>query len=177
VPQALVTTKLRAPRTRPNLVRRPRLRQAFGQVQGRRLTLVSAPAGFGKTTLLAEWLDDRWGDQRSFAWVSLDETDNDPARILAYLVRALQTVEEGIGEGVVDEPPEKPGFKEFWGRGVYHCPYCHGWEVRDRPLAVLNSGNAVQSALFASATGANAAFFVNHSLVADEVAAAVGAAA
>jgi thioredoxin reductase len=210
-----------------------------------------------------------------------------------------------LATGVVDELPEKPGFKEFWGRGVYHCPYCHGWEVRDRPLAVLNSGegaaeraafirnwsrdlvlltdgpakldeegrrtlraldipvreerishlegdpggaagglrrihfedgsslereglfyvppqrqgselaemlgceivamgqapagvkadpttrettvagvyvagdagNAVQSALLAAASGANAAFFVNHSLVADEVAAAVGAAA
>ena len=207
--------------------------------------------------------------------------------------------------GVVDELPDKPGFKELWGRGVYHCPYCHGWEVRDRPLAVLNSsegaaeraafirnwsrdlvlltdgpanlneegrrklraldvpvreerishlegdpdgatgglrsihfedgsslareglfyvppqrqgselarmlgceivamgqapagvksdpttrettvagvyvagdaGNAVQSALLAAASGANAAFFVNHSLVADEVAAAIGAAA
>jgi thioredoxin reductase len=45
-----------------------------------------------------------------------------------------------LATGVVDELPEKPGFKELWGRGVYHCPYCHGWEVRDRPLAVLNSG-------------------------------------
>ena len=210
-----------------------------------------------------------------------------------------------LATGVVDELPEKPGFEELWGRGVYHCPYCHGWEVRDRPLAVLNSaegaaertafirnwsrdlvlltdgpanlneegrrtlraldvpvreerisrlegvpdgtdgglrrihfedgsslareglfyvppqrqgselarmlgceieargqaaagvkcdpttrettvagvyvagdaGNAVQSALLAAASGASAAFFVNHSLVADEVAAAVGAAA
>ncbi len=45
-----------------------------------------------------------------------------------------------LAAGVADELPEKPGFKELWGRGVYHCPYCHGWEVRDRPLAVLNSG-------------------------------------
>ena len=210
-----------------------------------------------------------------------------------------------LATGVVDELPDRPGFSELWGRGVYHCPYCHGWEVRDRPLAVLNSGagaaeraafirnwsrdlvllthgpanlneegrrtlraldipvkeerisylegnpggaagglrrihfedgsslereglfyvppqrqgselaktlgceivamgqapagvksdpttrettvagvyvagdagNAVQSALLAAASGANAAFFVNHSLVADEVAAAVGAAA
>ncbi len=210
-----------------------------------------------------------------------------------------------LATGVVDELPDKPGFEELWGRSVYHCPYCHGWEVRDRPLAVLSSderaaeraafirnwsrdlvlltdgpanlneegrrtlhalgipvreerishlegdpggaagglrrihfedgsslereglfyvppqrqgselaqmlgceivamgqapagvksdpmtrettvagvyvagdaGNAVQSALLAAASGANAAFFVNHSLVADEVAAAVGAAA
>src|SRR5918992_1110506 len=45
-----------------------------------------------------------------------------------------------LSTGVVDELPEKPGFKGLWGRGVYHCPYCHDWEVRDRPLAVLNSG-------------------------------------
>jgi len=38
----------------------------------------------------------------------------------------------------VDELPETPGFRELWGRGVYHCPYCHGWEVRDRPLAVYS---------------------------------------
>ena len=45
-----------------------------------------------------------------------------------------------LATGVGDELPETPGFREFWGRGVYHCPYCHGWEVRDRPLAVLASG-------------------------------------
>ena len=54
-----------------------------------------------------------------------------------------------LATGVVDELPDKPGFKEFWGRGVYHCPYCHGWEVRDRPLAVLNSGEgAAERAAF-----------------------------
>jgi thioredoxin reductase len=54
-----------------------------------------------------------------------------------------------LATGVVDELPEKPGFEELWGRGVYHCPYCHGWEVRDRPLAVLNSseGAAEHAAL------------------------------
>ena len=44
-----------------------------------------------------------------------------------------------LATGVVDELPQRPGFWELWGRGVYHCPYCHGWEVRDRPLAVLIS--------------------------------------
>ena len=54
-----------------------------------------------------------------------------------------------LATGVVDELPDKPGFKEFWGRGVYHCPYCHGWEVRDRPLAVLSSGEgAAERAAF-----------------------------
>ena len=45
-----------------------------------------------------------------------------------------------LATGVHDELPERPGFRELWGRGVFHCPYCHGWEVRDKPLAVLNSG-------------------------------------
>ena len=54
MPQALLTTKLRTPRTRPNLVERPRLRELLDAGEGRALTLVSAPAGFGNTTLLAE---------------------------------------------------------------------------------------------------------------------------
>ncbi len=45
-----------------------------------------------------------------------------------------------LATGVYDELPERPGFREFWGRGIYHCPYCHGWEVRGRPLAVLDPG-------------------------------------
>jgi thioredoxin reductase len=61
----------------------------------------------------------------------------------------LRTRKLLLATGVVDELPDKPGFKEFWGKGLYHCPYCHGWEVRDRPLAVLNPGDgAVQRALF-----------------------------
>jgi thioredoxin reductase len=53
-----------------------------------------------------------------------------------------------LATGVSDELPDRPGFSELWGRGVYHCPYCHGWEVRDRPLAVLNSGaGAVERAV------------------------------
>jgi LuxR family maltose regulon positive regulatory protein len=96
-----VTTKLRTPRPRPNLVARPRLREVLAAGEGRALTLVSAPAGFGKTTLLAEWLEAHATGDRSVAWVSVDESDNDPARFLAYLVTALQTAGEGIGEGLL----------------------------------------------------------------------------
>ena len=79
----LLITKLHIPSPRPNLVPRPHLvhRLDEGLRLGRKLTLISAPAGFGKTTLLAEG-------------------DNDPARFLAYLVAALQTVEENIGAGI-----------------------------------------------------------------------------
>jgi LuxR family transcriptional regulator, maltose regulon positive regulatory protein len=55
VPQTLLKTKLRAPKMRPNLVERPRLREGLDRTEGRKLTLVSAPAGFGKTKLLSEW--------------------------------------------------------------------------------------------------------------------------
>jgi thioredoxin reductase len=48
-----------------------------------------------------------------------------------------------LATGVSDELPDRPGFRELWGHGVYHCPYCHGWEVRDRPLAVLADGDEV----------------------------------
>ena len=61
MPQTLVETKLRVPRTRPDLVERPRLRELLDGGEGRKLTLVSAPAGFGKTTLLVEWLAGRSG--------------------------------------------------------------------------------------------------------------------
>ena len=97
---ALITTKLGIPRTRPNLVPRPRLGERLEEGVQRRLLLVSAPTGFGKTTLLGEWLE-RQSGERAVAWVSLDETDCDLARFLSYLVVALRTAEEGIGEGVL----------------------------------------------------------------------------
>jgi LuxR family transcriptional regulator, maltose regulon positive regulatory protein len=96
----LVSTKLRPFQTRPNLVARPRLIAKLEPEAGRKLMLISAPAGFGKTTLLGEWAASR-SDEQCVAWVSLDEADNDPARFLSYLVAALQTVEEEIGEGVL----------------------------------------------------------------------------
>lgn len=54
-----------------------------------------------------------------------------------------------LATGVYDEVPERPGFGELWGRGIYHCPYCHGWEMRDRPLAVLAKAEhlAMQAAM------------------------------
>ena len=61
----------------------------------RKLTLVSAPAGFGKTTLVTEWLSRL---EHPVAWLSLDEEDNDPARFLSYLVAALQTVDPDVGQ-------------------------------------------------------------------------------
>src|SRR5512136_915569 len=85
----LLATKLHRPRATANLVARPRLTQHLdaGLRHGHRLFLVVAPAGYGKTTLVADWLD-RAG--LPSAWLSLDEADNDPLRFFTYLVAALQ---------------------------------------------------------------------------------------
>lgn len=95
--QDLLITKFFIPSGRKNLVPRPRLLSVLDDAWEKdcKLTLVSAPAGYGKTTLVAEWLQ---GVQANSTWLSLDPTDNDPARFLAYLIAALQQVEEHIGE-------------------------------------------------------------------------------
>jgi LuxR family transcriptional regulator, maltose regulon positive regulatory protein len=99
---SLVYTKLRPSQARPELVARLRLTATLEREPGRKLTLISAPAGFGKTTLLVEWLRERTGGEGYVAWVSLDEGDNDPVRFLSYLVAALRrTGEEEFGEGVL----------------------------------------------------------------------------
>ena len=92
----LLATKLYIAPVRPTLVSRPRLIERLCGGMHRQLTLISAPAGFGKTTLLSECAV-RCG--RLVAWLSLDESDNDPARFLAYLIAALQSIEAGIGQG------------------------------------------------------------------------------
>jgi LuxR family maltose regulon positive regulatory protein len=93
----LLTTKLHIPPPRPNLVERRRLIERLDESLrlGCKLTLVSAPAGFGKTTLLSEWVG---AIERPVAWLSLDEGDNDPARFLAYLIAALQQVNGATGQ-------------------------------------------------------------------------------
>jgi LuxR family transcriptional regulator, maltose regulon positive regulatory protein len=92
----LVETKLYIPKLRRSLVARPRLSGRLSRGADSRLMLISAPAGFGKTTLLAEWLAaDR--TERSVAWLSLDESDRQPASYWAYLITALQAVVPGVG--------------------------------------------------------------------------------
>jgi LuxR family maltose regulon positive regulatory protein len=93
----LLTTKLYMPPVGPRWVPRPHLIQQLeeGLDLGHPVTLVSAPAGFGKTTLLSDWL--RQAD-RAAAWLSLDEGDNDPTRFLAYVIAALQKIDPVIGQ-------------------------------------------------------------------------------
>lgn len=91
----LLQTKLYAPRLRPSLVPRPRLIETLKQGLTGKLTLISAPAGFGKTTLVSAWLQQL---DRPVAWLSLDAGDGELARFLAYLIAALQTVFPDAGK-------------------------------------------------------------------------------
>jgi len=101
MPAPVLATKLFMPPARPHAVLRPRLIQRLseGQEQGQTLTLISAPAGFGKSTLLSMWIGQRTRQDPKFrvAWLSLDEGDNDPFRFLLYLAAALQGVEPSCG--------------------------------------------------------------------------------
>ncbi len=130
----LLQTKLYIPPTRPtsSVVPRPRLVERLNEGLYRKLTLISAPAGFGKTTLLSEWAsnlrfttdDLRLNSAKEspivnrkseivnpqVVWLSLDEGDNDPTRFLAYFIAALQTIAEDIGEGILSalQAPQPP---------------------------------------------------------------------
>jgi LuxR family maltose regulon positive regulatory protein len=97
VEPSLITTKLYIPPAPPELVRRPRLLEKIKAAVGYKLTLVSAPAGFGKTTLLSEWIHDS-RPPASIAWLSLEEADDDPRRFWEYFIAALRTLMPDIGE-------------------------------------------------------------------------------
>lgn len=98
----ILATKLYIPPPRPAIVRRARLGERLNdglrhnQGFGRKLTLISAAAGFGKTTLVSEWVS---GCGLPVGWLSLDEGDSDPARFLMYLVAAMQTIAPEMGKG------------------------------------------------------------------------------
>jgi hypothetical protein len=107
----LLETKLHVPRRRRGLVARPRLIERLSRKSESKLTVVSAPAGFGKTTLLAEWLAAVSADGGSTAWLSLDKSDNDPALFWTYLIGGLQTAADGVGGpalSLLQSPPQPP---------------------------------------------------------------------
>ena len=100
----LLEMKLYVPRSRRGLVPRPRLSERLDRGAASTLTLVSAPAGFGKTTLLTEWLAAGLAapaGERLAAWLSLDRADNDPASFWTYVIAALRTVASGVGESAL----------------------------------------------------------------------------
>src|SRR5512139_3400633 len=103
----VLSTKLYIPPTRPERVSRPRLLERLNQLPAYRLVPVSAPAGYGKTTLLSEWAANQQLDLR-VAWLSLDEADNDVARFLAYLGAAVIPVVPQISQWIAAmlQPPQ-----------------------------------------------------------------------
>src|SRR3990172_1392960 len=103
----ILATKLYIPPPRPKIVLRPRLIKRLNEGMHCKLTLISAPAGFGKTTLVSEWIA---GCGLPVAWLSLDERDNAPTSFLVYLVAALQTIAANIGKGVLRtlQSPQSP---------------------------------------------------------------------
>jgi LuxR family transcriptional regulator, maltose regulon positive regulatory protein len=139
MPAPILTTKLYLPAPRPQRVPRRRLVERLheGLATGSKLTLISASAGFGKTTLLSEWIGDfrlanedfrltvgsafPHSNQKSkinnlkSCWLSLDEADSDPARFLLYLVSALQTVAPNLGEGALAalQTPQPPSIESL----------------------------------------------------------------
>ena len=106
----LLYTKLHAPPLRPNLVPRPDLSSKLNQISVNKLTLISAPAGFGKTTLVNEWAA---SCDLKVAWLSLDEDDSDPVRFLTYLIASLQVIKEDFGQDILSAflTPQPPSLK------------------------------------------------------------------
>jgi LuxR family maltose regulon positive regulatory protein len=103
----VLATKLYVPQPRQKIVTRQRLIDRLSEGMNRRLILISAPAGFGKTTLISDWAA---GCECSITWLSLDEGDNDPYRFLTYLIAALQTITPTIGQGLMAalQSPQPP---------------------------------------------------------------------
>jgi LuxR family maltose regulon positive regulatory protein len=108
----LLATKLYAPAPRANLVPRPRLTDRLNAGLHYRATLVSAQAGFGKTTLLSEWIPQ---SERPVCWVSLDVGDNDPTRFWRYLIAALQVLQSQLAENALSllQLPQQPPMDFF----------------------------------------------------------------
>lgn len=108
----ILRTKLYIPRKRSHLVPRPRLVEQINRGLEKKLTLISAPAGFGKTTLLSEWIPT---SPRSVTWLFLDEGDNNPTQFWAYFVAALQGLHPDLGASVfaLIQSPQAPPIKSI----------------------------------------------------------------
>jgi LuxR family maltose regulon positive regulatory protein len=112
--QLLLTTKLFFPRVSSKIVSRPRLIEQLNAGLHKPLTLISAPAGYGKTTLLSDWRL-RFGSEYPLAWLSLDPGDNNLVRFLTYVAAALETLDPGLPQDLVSQLylPELPPMEEL----------------------------------------------------------------
>src|ERR1700733_10345081 len=140
-PDVLLATKLHLPRPQPGFVPRPRLVQALSEGLARGRGLVCAPAGFGKTSLLADWA--RSGG-RPGAWLGLDAGDNDPARFWRYVVAALDQAQPGIAGrlGPLLGPPAPRSFEGLVTALINELAAQAG---RDEVLLVLDDYHLVDS--------------------------------
>src|SRR5580698_4737876 len=137
----LLATKLYVPRPQPGFVPRPRLLAALGEGLARGRVLICAPAGFGKTSLLADWAR---GGGRPVAWLGLDAGDNDPARFWRYVVAALDQAQPGIAGrlGPLLGPPTPRSFKGLVTALINELAAQAG---RDEVLLVLDDYHLVGS--------------------------------
>ncbi len=139
MPTPLLTTKLTIPPVRPSLVERPRLLERLNEGLPRKLTLVSAPAGFGKTTLVSKWAA---GCDWPIGWVSLDEQDNDPARFWAYAIAGLQRLQAGLGESALAalQAPNPPPIESALSSLINEAA-----AIPDRFILVLDDYHRIES--------------------------------
>lgn len=156
MPASVLATKLFIPPARPGLVSRPRLKAQLSDGRGRQLTLVSAPAGFGKTTLVSDWIDSlrRPSDRLEvppsqpsaplpqIAWLALDRGDNDPRRFLTYFVAALQTIAPETGARVLSmlQAPQPPAPEAILGTLINDIA-----AIPDEFVLVLDDYHAIEA--------------------------------
>lgn len=99
-PNEPLRTKLFLPAPEPAFLSRPRLLQRVNESLSCKLTLISAPVGYGKTTFLREWAKQ---SSQPVAWLTVEEADNDPVRFWSYVIAALQTIHESIGQRTLSQ--------------------------------------------------------------------------
>ena len=152
----ILATKLFIPPPRPKAVLRPRLIERLNEGLNGKLTLISAPAGFGKTTLVSEWIAGLGGSwARATAWLALDEGDNDPTRFLTYFVAALQTIAANVGDGVLGvlHSPQPPPTEAILTTLINEIT-----TIQDNFILVLDDYHAID----ATAVDQTLAFLLEH---------------
>jgi LuxR family maltose regulon positive regulatory protein len=136
----LVQTKLHAPRRRPGVLRRSRLDERLAPAAVPPVVLVSAPAGFGKTTLLAQWATEAEDSGLRTAWLSLDRRDSDPVVFWSYVIAALRKIDEELGTAALGTLQSAPG-----GVDAVIGALLNDLAARDDTVLVLDDYHAIES--------------------------------